>query len=559
MSNMKPFIFIALLVLLKLNLVAQDIEFNFVVQDSTNQKNKNFSKSFNSIKELEDFKQNNIDELYQRGYLNLEVDSISSTRNKVIQYVRLHQRIDSIIINIPDEYIKYLSSSKKDLKQIKIEIEEWGDMQKQLLSALRSNGYDFAKVYYSPISIEKNYLNAILELEVNELKKFNEVYIRGYDEFPEAFRKNHIRIKKGSIYTEKKLKRRTKSIQNIDFVNEIKNPEVQFTKDSVNVFLYLEKNKINSFDGFIGFSNEQESSGLALNGYLDVLLKNNLNLGESLVVRYKNDGQEQQIFRTKIAIPFIFKTRLTPEAGIEIFRQDSTFARNTQEVRLGYHINHQWEIFGDLERINSSNLLESQTDEQNLNPINDFTSQFYGMTTRFNNRKQNIGEIINRDFAELRLLQGNRNSSSNNTSQIKIEFYGETLQKLIDKTYLHMASSILILNSEDYLDNELFRVGGLRSMRGFDENSLISSSFYSLQTEFRYFLSTDLYANTVLDYGYYQNKLINLDENLFSFGFGIGLNTRGGLLRLIFANGRSSQQEFNFQNTQVHLSLNTFF
>lgn len=539
-----------------LNSIAQEIEYRLIINDSTKQAPKNISKKFNSIKELEAFKKEEINSLWELGYIHLKVDSLISNKNSIQQYISLNQRIDSIFIDVPEKYATYIEGTRK---KIKIKFEEWEKFQEVLINNLRANGYDFAKVKYSPVSVHGNYLFAKLAVEVNELKKYNRVYIKGYKQFPKSFKKHHIRISKGEIYTEKKLKQRTKTIQNLDFVNEIKNPEVQFSKDSVNVFLYLEKRKINSFDGFIGFSNEDEGSGLDLNGYLDVVLKNNLNLGETLIIQYKNDGQEQQIFQSRLELPFIFNSRFTPEAGIELFRQDSTFSRSTQELKLGYHINHQWSIATDLEAVNSSNLLANEEEPTSTSTIGDYKSNFYGVSTRFLNRKKNIGQIVHQDLIKLRILQGRRKSLNKNLQQLRLEFYGETLQKILKNTYLNLASVVQIIDSDQYLNNELYRLGGLRSMRGFEENSLIASSFYSLQTEIRYFLSSDLYVNSVLDYGYYQNELVNLKENLVSFGFGIGLNTKGGLLRLIFANGRSSQQKFNFQNTQVHLSLNTFF
>lgn len=542
------------------SLTGQELKIDFIIIDSTDNDIKNFSKEAHSIKEAEDFKKQTIINFYKEGYLNLNVESNLTNQTQISHHITLNRKIDSIKIRIPEDFANLIIDKRNKTNIIQIAFKDWENTQKIIMKNLKNKGYDFAKVNYTPIETDENILHAHINIEINKLRKFNQVYIRGYDEFPESFKTHYIRIKKGETYTEEKLKKKTKAIQNIDFVSEIKNPEVQFTKDSVNVFIYLEKNKINSFDGFIGFSNEEESSGLNLNGYLDVLLKNNLNYGETLIIRYKNDGQEQQIFKSRLALPFVFNTRFTPEAGIELFRQDSTFARSTQELRLGYHINHQWEAFGDLEMTNSSNLQSDDVQTSTVNnPITDFKARFYGVTTRFNNRKRNIGEIVNRDFAELRLLRGNRKTAKESENQTKLEFYGETLQQIIPKTYLHLASTIQLLGSRNFVDNELFRLGGLKSVRGFDENSLIATSFYSLQTEIRYFLSPDLYANTVLDYGYYQNKLIDLEENLFSFGFGIGLNTKGGLLRLIFANGRSSQQEFNFQNTQVHLSLNTFF
>ena len=551
----KAIVILISLIAFKWDGIGQEIRVHVIINDSLENEQQSIQQKFNTQSQAKDFFSNQLNQFLKQGYLNTWIDSTINQPTHSKHYLSLNKKIDSINIKIPKQYQEYLKTNNNETL---IAFEKWGEFQNIFLQQLSEEGYNFSKITYAPLSVNENILNAELQLEINKQRKINDLVIRGYEEFPEGFRRHFLNIKRGELYTERKLRRKTKALQNIDFVNEIKNPEVQFTKDSVNLFLYLEKNKINSFDGFIGFGNSEEGSGLNLNGYLDVLLKNNLNYGETLIIRYKNDGQEQQIFKSRISIPFIFNSRFSPEAGIELFRQDSTFSRNKQEIRLGYHINHQWETFADLELVSSSNLSSDDANTTNQ-PITDFNARFYGITTRFNNRKRNIGEIINRDYAELRLLRGNRSTSAASQAQTKIEFYGETLQKLVSKTYAHLASTIHVLQSGNYVDNELERLGGLRSIRGFDENSLIASSFYSLQTEIRYFLSPDLYANTVLDYGYYENKLINFDENLFSFGFGIGLNTKGGLLRLIFANGRSSQQEFNFQNTQVHLSLNTFF
>ncbi|MCD8518567.1 MAG: hypothetical protein LRY32_02580, partial [Flavobacterium sp.] len=61
-------------------------------------------------------------------------------------------------------------------------------------------------------------------------------------------------------------------------MNQIKYPEILFTTDSAKIFVYVEKSKPNKFDGFIGFSNDDQSK-LTFNGYLDLQLQNILNTG----------------------------------------------------------------------------------------------------------------------------------------------------------------------------------------------------------------------------------------------------------------------------------------
>jgi len=74
-----------------------------------------------------------------------------------------------------------------------------------------------------------------------------------------------------------------------------------------------------------------------------------------------------------------------------------------------------------------------------------------------------------------------------------------------------------------------FGLGGLSSIRGFAENSLLASRFVVLQTEYRYILDANLYTNTVIDIGNYEDKLNNVNENIVGYGAGIGLKSKAGI------------------------------
>jgi len=115
------------------------------------------------------------------------------------------------------------------------------------------------------------------------------------------------------------------------------------------------------------------------------------------------------------------------------------------------------------------------------------------------------------------------------------------------------------LKSDSYIINELYRFGGVNSIRGFAENSLQASFMTALITEYRYILSRELFMHSVLDYGYYKDDSSGFKGNLFGFGLGMGLQTKNGLLRLILANGITTNQEIKFSNTIVNLRYNVVF
>ena len=111
--------------------------------------------------------------------------------------------------------------------------------------------------------------------------------------------------------------------------------------------------------------------------------------------------------------------------------------------------------------------------------------------------------------------------------------------------------------------NELFRFGGINSIRGFEENSLQANFLATILTEYRHTLSPSLYIHSIVDYGFFEDKTIlqknGQRENLLSLGLGVGLQTKNGLLKLAFANGKKNNDNLTFYNSIVNIYYNVKF
>ncbi|HLT32402.1 MAG TPA: BamA/TamA family outer membrane protein, partial [Aquaticitalea sp.] len=116
-----------------------------------------------------------------------------------------------------------------------------------------------------------------------------------------------------------------------------------------------------------------------------------------------------------------------------------------------------------------------------------------------------------------------------------------------------------VLNSTDFLENELFRFGGINSVGGFEENSLIANLFSAINTEYRYELNNSLYIHSVFDASYFENKIVDTKGKLFSYGFGFGLLTKAGLFKLNYSIGKIEKQSFKLSDSKIHLSLSSSF
>jgi hypothetical protein len=370
-----------------------------------------------------------------------------------------------------------------------------------------------------------------------------------------AFMRNYANIKTGKIFNRNNLIEQSEKLDALQFVNQSKAPQVQFTKDSTKLFVYLEKQQANSFDGFIGFNNSEDNE-FQLNGNIDLRLVNNFNSGEEINLNYKNDGNAQEWFDVGVRLPYLFKSRFTLGAGLGFFKQDTTFSNTKQHLKVDYQISPNINFGLGAAFENSSNLLD---DEIIREDIQDFTKNRYGLSFVYNRPKRFSNLFLSSQQVTFSLGLGTRSTDAFEERQQFIELNGRQIFKINKRQFVFIGLDAGYLNSDQYLSNELYRFGGINSIRGFVENRFFANLYGTLQTEYRYILGSNLYVHTVLDYGFYENEIDRVNESLYSIGFGFGLETKAGVLRLIFANGGSDSQNIEFINTQIHLKFISIF
>lgn len=455
-------------------------------------------------------------------------------------------------------YIDKLSAEEKSLLQLEndtlvIATNEVENFMKSKIALLEKKGYSLANLQLINQQKVDNNVFSELQLKLNSKRNVTDIVIIGYDKFPTGIKKAITKKAKKATFNQDNLKQINDEFDKLQFVSQLKYPEILFTTDSTKIFVYLEKSKPNKFDGFIGFSNDDKSK-LTFNGYLDLQLQNILNSGEKFNLYWKNDGNKQTSFNLGTELPYLFKTPIGIKANLRIFKQDSTFQNTITDLNLGYYFSYNTKAYLGYQKTNS-------VDIQNTNSfsLNDFTNTF--LTSSFEHVTFSQDNFIfpERTKVFTKIGLGNRTISSTKSNQ----FFGQL--EVSHHFELNQKNSILIKNqsyylqSDDYIINELYRFGGINSIRGFNENSLQANVFSGIMAEYRYLAAPNLYIHTITDYGYFQDKTAAIDDKLLGLGFGFGLFTKNGLFNLIYANGSTSDQAIKLSNSIVHISFKTNF
>jgi len=511
---------------------------------------------FSNYDELNKHLENTILSFQEEGFLTAYHSLPKKTNDSTfVTQIHKNQETSHVYIKnydkLPAIAQKYFSL-EKNKKHIPIEIKKLKLKLEQLNFKFSEDGSPFSTIQLT--NIKKKGDSLFAELNIQNLKKrtLDSIIIKGYPKFPIGFLKYYAGLKKGTSYENNKIKSQSQQISNLSFVSAEKSAEILFNPQSTQLYLYLKKENANNFDGFLGFSTDEEDGKVILDGYLNLNLVNNLNFGEELRLTYKSDTEEQQQFSVNTKLPYLFKLPLGLEASIAIFRQEDQFSSTEQSIGLSYAFTPKIEAFAGYKLYESADLNE---DENIVSTNTNFDSRFLQTEIRYINRQN---ELLFPQKTSL-IISAEIGSRSPNTNQFKLGVNFKHIFKINARNSVFVANNGQYFESNDFLSNELYRLGGILSIRGFEENSLRANIFNVINTEYRYQLSSNIYTHSIIDFAYINNQFLNTDDQLTSVGVGLGMLTKAGLFKLNYANGRSSDIPFEFGNSKIHISLTAYF
>jgi hypothetical protein len=493
--------------------------------------------------------------LERNGYLSNEITAAEKQNDSSFLYrFSLGKKTKTIRIYIGnDPSLKELAfPGSKDTISLALSATE--NFLNNTLQSLEKKGYSLAKLKLVNFRKSNNSLVADLELQTGKPRVLNDIVIQGYDKFPEGHKKNIRRLYKNKTFNQQTLQSLYNDFNKFRFVTQTKYPEILFSKDTTKVYVYLEKAKVNKFDGLVGFANDDDNAKIVFSGYLDLLLVNFVNTGEEFSLYWKSDGKEQRTFNVGLELPYVFKSRFGVKAALNIFKQDSTYQNTKTAIDIGYFFNYNSRLYLGYQATESSDILN-----QNNFSINDYKNSFITANFDFVAYKDDDFLFPEKTRVYIKAGVGSRNSNLQDNSQFFAEIDLKDNFYLNEKNIISLRSQNYYLNSQSYIINELYRFGGINSIRGFNENSLQANFVSSLLAEYRYVLAPNLYIHTLTDYGYFIDKTAGTQDSLLGLGFGFGLKTKTGLLNLVYANGSTGSQEIKLSNSIVHLSFNANF
>ena len=492
-----------------------------------------------------------LQQVKKRGFFTARIDSISKTNKELIAYLDLGKKINEIIIVTKKDNTNGIIDSGID--SIKIKTREFSDLTNQLLEQIDRKGNSFSEITYINPLLKNDTLFLEMKISNSSSRKIDKVITRGYEDFPKKFISKYFLIDKNTVFSKQKLNQVSALSNKLDFIKEKKVPEVLFKKDSTHLYLFLDKIGTSSFDGLVNFSSKENGKGLLLNGNLDLKLNNTFNTGEKFEIIWNKVSDEKTDFKINSYVPYILNSKFSTTLEFYLYRQDSTFINTNFELKTDYLINQKSHASILFNSKNSNYLLNISN-----NDLASYSNYFIGLGYEL--KKSSTSNLYKyKNGLNLNLTIGKRKTDTESINQLKFHFSAFANVQINNRGYLNIKNESGLLTSKNYLLNELFRIGGANSIRGYNEQSIFTNGYSYSNIEFRYSLDTSSYLYSITDLGVYKENTTNKIKKLLGIGAGYQFRINNNLVNLGYVISTNSSTNAKLNSSRLVVRWTSFF
>jgi outer membrane protein assembly factor BamA len=415
-----------------------------------------------------------------------------------------------------------------------------------LLSYYEENGYPFARAKLDSLDLNSNILKAQLNVFSGPYRNLDSIVVKTDTKIPKGYISYHLGLKTGKPYNERKLRDVEQLALNEGTFSANRPPQVLFEEQKTSAFLYLAKQNNNRISGIAGI-NTNEDGSVFLTGELDLSLNHIFKGAENIAFNWNAPRAGSQQLNLSVDIPYLFKSPLGIIFNFNLFREDTLFSNRDVLIGLNLRPNARAELGVSYQDKNSNNL-------QGADNFANVTTKYVLLTTKYNRLNH---RFLPTKGVLLKVLagQGDRQSQDDKqrqyTAMIQLSSFF-TIHKM-NKMFVGLKAEGLF--NSTLVTNELYRIGGVNSIRGFNEQSIFASQYAFSQVEYRLFLERLTYFFLFADVGFSRNEVPEIPTENFLIGTGLGFSfyTKGGIFSLAIGVGKQNENPFNLSEAKVHI------
>ncbi|MFC6996394.1 BamA/TamA family outer membrane protein [Rufibacter roseus] len=511
----------------------------------------------------------------EQGYLAASIDSLVRQNDSLRVHVYTGRPIVWASLqngNIGEALLQRVGFREKLYRGTPFRPSEFARLQQALLREAENTGYPYAQVVIDSLQLRQDSLQGVVRLVRGPLMTIDSIVVVGTGRIQPTALTRYTHLEKGQPFSQQRMEEANRALRQLPFLKVVGAPQVLFAKNQARIYFFLEEKKANQFDGIIGFLPDPNSreAKLLITGEVNLQVRNLRGSGKQIGLHWRKVERNSQLLDVEYRHPHLFSSPFEVAAMFHLYKQDTSFLNLRPRLEIAYPLSTTSRVTFFAEVLSSQLLspeaLRQRTADSSAIDAN-FTS--YGVAYAWGNL-DDLYFPRRGSHAFFQGAVGNKRIQRN--ARVEASYY-DTLQ--MKTTQLSVASRLerywpvtkngvvltrlkaeALLNQRLYL-NELFRLGGLNSIRGFDDYSFYASSYAISTLEFRQYTGEDSYLFLLYDQGYLRRDLPE-EKNIqwaSGVGGGISFSTGAGVFQLVYSVGRNEQEGFSLQRGKIHFGI----
>jgi hemolysin activation/secretion protein len=507
-------------------------------------KKSNYKKTTLSELECDKKLQNILLNCYDNAYLTAAYDSIIIDSSEIKAFLNTGIEYKWANLkngNIDEGVLSEIGFREKLYNNKPVYFKTVKQIQEKLIIYFENNGYPFAVIKLDSIDISNGTLSAQLQLTKNSEEKIDSIVVRGSAKITPVYLHNYLGIKPGDLYNESVLKKINTRLAELPFLTNTKPANIIFTNKFNKLILNLDKKQASQFNGIIGVLPDNKTGKILFTGDVQLKLQNGLGKGELIDLNWRKLQTQTQDLKLRLVYPFVFRSPFGVDYNFKLYKRDTIFLDVNQNIGLQYLVKggNYFKLFYS----NKTSSLLSTTGLEYLTslPINgDVQNNMYGLGLKYEqldyrlNPRKGFSVLSNASIGtksikkNLKLNPVIYEHLKLNTTQYTADFEGSLFIPAITRSTIKIGVQSAFIYGENIFQNELFRIGGLKTLRGFNEESIYASAYSIFTLEYRYILEQNSFLYAFADGAYYENRNVQtfVHDTPYGFGAGISFETR---------------------------------
>ncbi len=537
-----------------------------------------YKPKYNSQKEIDKTLNSILSELRYKGYLLANVDSVSGDSLNKIYFLSCGAKYKWAYLkkgNSDVEVMSRLGFSEKLYTNKPFNYSQTARLIEKTISYYENNGYPFASIKLDSVTLNDNSISVVLNVNKNKLFKVDSIIVKGDAKINKTFLYRYLSISQNMPYNEAAFTGISKKIKQLSFLSEKQGQILRLSDKQNKLYLFLNKKNASQFDGIIGILPDKTGKTIFTGDVKIKLINNIFRAGETFDLNWRRLQTQTQDFSGRVIYPFLFGTPIGTDYAIKIYKRDSSFIDVNNNIGLQYYFKGLNNLKVYYKQRNANIL--STAGMQYITVLPDYadvTTHSYGLALtfekldyRFNPHKgfsvnlnaQTGDKTIKKnpkinDAVYTNLLLRSTQYQTEGNANLFIQVKGNNVVRIA-------AQYGSVFGNAPIFKNELFRIGGLRTLRGFDEESIYASTYVIPTLEYRFLFGQNSNILLFAEGAWYENNsgTSYVKDTPYSVGAGINFDTKAGIFSLNYAIGSQFGNQLDFRTGKIHFGLTALF